>query len=141
MRNADFGLLRVLDARDRRRILKKVLACCSVAAFLLSAAACSSSSSSAASAITCPTLGEKYCPNSEATSQSLVDGCNKCLSSYQAYGQCAEAQGAPAKPVCDSNGDPVAVSGDTESRLLQNCDSQEATFSNCLQGSTGDGGS
>jgi hypothetical protein len=105
-------------------------------------AACSSSSSGSG-AISCPAVGTKECPNSTAITQSLVDACNKCLTTYQAYGQCAEAQGEPATASCDSSGNPVEVSQDIQTKVQQNCASQQKAFSDCLQGSTstGDGGS
>lgn len=112
------------------------------AVLICGVAACSSSSSSSG-AIACPAVGQKDCPNSTPITQSLVDACNKCLSTYQAFGQCAEAQGEPATAACDANGDPVEVSQDVQNKVTQNCGSQETAFTNCLQGSvsTGDGGS
>jgi hypothetical protein len=111
------------------------------AVFLCASAACSSSSSS--EAIACPSVGQKDCANSTAVTQNLVDACNKCLSSYQAYGQCAEGQGEPEHASCDANGNPVQLSQDVQDKVSQNCGPQQKTFSDCLQGSTstGDGGS
>jgi hypothetical protein len=111
------------------------------AVLICGVAACSSSSSSGA--ISCPAVGTKDCPNSTPITQDLVDACNKCLSSYQAYGQCAEAQGESATASCDSSGNPVAVSQDVQNKVAQNCGSQQTAFTNCLSGSvsTGDGGS
>jgi hypothetical protein len=121
--------------------MKKLIGFFGAALVLCLAAACSSSSSGSG-AISCPTVGEKDCPNSTPITQDLVDACNKCLSTYQAYGQCAEAQGEPQYASCDANGDPVDVSQDVQNNVAKNCGSQQTAFTNCLQGTVAtDGGS
>jgi len=74
---------------------------------LVSAAACSSNSGSGA--IACPAAGEKDCPNSTPITQDLADACNKCLSTYQAYGQCAETASKARRATADPDGSPIAL--------------------------------
>jgi hypothetical protein len=113
------------------------------AVLLVGAAACSSSSNNGSSSggLSCPTAGTKYCPNDTATTQQDADACAKCLSQYQAFGACAEAQGESTTVTCDSSGNDVQPSSDVTTKVTQNCASQESAFITCLSAAESDGGS
>jgi hypothetical protein len=101
--------------------------------------ACSSSSSSGGG-FSCPAVGSKTCSNDQAVTQDQVDACNKCLSQYQAFASCASAQGEATTAACDSSGNDVAPSQDVQTKVSQNCGSQESALVSCILPASGDAG-
>jgi len=94
--------------------------------------ACSSSSSSGYS---CPTVGEKSCPNDTPATQADVTLCNKCLSQNIAVAQCANL---PEKTSCNSAGMSEAAPT-LDQATVQKCETQANAAVQCLVANAGDG--
>ena len=85
---------------------------------LTASVGCSSDSStgSSSSAFSCPAVGDKNCPNDEATTQAEVDLCKKCESELKALASCLGS----SKATCGTDGKSQAASSDNTKCKTEN---------------------
>lgn len=101
---------------------KRAVACAlsTIALVLAAQAGCSSSGDSGNATFSCPNVGDKNCPNDNATTQATVDLCKQCEAEYKAFNGCLGRTRAPCGADGKSEPDPTDKC-QTELKKLEAC--------------------